>query len=442
MPMHHHHHENKRDKSKERNMQKAHRGLISTIDINENPLPALVELLPSNEVSNAIREIVGQNDDTFQDVWVAVVERRLNDLEVIKQIARDIKLNNDKKTVGDQYRTISLEKPLNQDESDGHTLLDILPSPEIGESPPEKDHSVYGKAYIYKQGMDEDVVKYLKQKYPGENIRHALRMALNLPVKDTKHWKQAEIIYLKKQYPEGNVQAIALELGRTVYAVKNKAVELKLRVLKRKKRIPEGCFGVEGVCHLFSFSKRHLEYILSQRLLPWQKYQNMKVFHRSDIITFIRTHPFEYRHDLLSAYWLSFVPEYVKEWLTIEEIARRLNYSHYQIRRDIKLGQLAVKYYCKHTKPIAYITLPSISNLLEIDKIKQPYKVAVMGEKRHYVFWDSDHELAMVCQPHGHTVSDVVINRFGYNPFVKGFPTCLKCLKILKKLDANRTQCN
>ena len=87
MPQGHNRHENKRDKRNTRLMQIAKRERERGIAVQDRLIPTIDWGISSSEIIAIIREITGQNEDAFQDAWVVVFEKCLNDPAEIRKIA-------------------------------------------------------------------------------------------------------------------------------------------------------------------------------------------------------------------------------------------------------------------------------------------------------------------------------------------------------------------
>ena len=431
MPQGHHHHENKRDKRNERlmRMSQNERG----VQVMDRPLP-LIDI-GIDRISEIIKSITGENEDTFQDAWLLVMGDHCKTEDDIRNCAIQAKTS---PQYIHNYADLSLQKPLNSDYEKPLTIEEVIKSPEILFDEKEEHHtrrkskSDYSESYKHKQGLDAEIIRELNNKYPSESLNTAIRMSLGLSVKPTKYWKQAELKYLKDNYSDTSIEAIALHLGRSVPAVQCKACEIKLKKEKGCRRTPKDCFNKTDIANIFHFRKYQLEHVFSSGYLHWQKYKRLIIVHRKDIIEFIKNYAFEYRHDVIESGWKSYVPIWVWDWVTIEQAGEILHWSHFTIRRAIKQGDVPVKYYCSHNHCVAFVNPESVKNLLDTNEV-QPYKVGLLGEKRHYCYSNKDGDLVSACSPNGQVLPLVAMAKYGFKPYVKGYPTCLRCLKILEK---------
>lgn len=438
MPQGHHHHENKRDKRSTRLMKIAKRERENRVIVMDKPI-ALIDI-GEQRISEVVREVCGNNNDAFQDAWCKILTSRCETENDVRLMA--IEAKNHHSHPVHYFAEKSLQKPLTYDCNKRLTIEDVIASPEIVFDEPEKlKREKYSHSYLVKQGMDDDVVDLLRRKYPGESLKRALRKALGLPTLKSYHWSKAEIDLLKKRYETSSIEVLATELGRTVNSVKAKTSALKLKH-KHSRITPKGAFNREDVLKIFQFSSKHLMWIVKQGKLPWRHYKNLIIFSKEDIISFIRNHPFSYRHDLLMGNsWKQYIPEELQNWITIEQTAKQVNYEASKIRRMIHKGDVPVKYYGDSwNKYTAYVRLDDVRQFLNIENMEQPYRVAWMGQKTHYVFYDAAEFLVTACQPNGYGYPKEAIKQFNLKIFTKGIPTCLKCLRILRKYET--IKCN
>lgn len=443
MPQGHHHHENRKDKSREKVMQQAISIRERAAAIEDRPI-AVIDI-GEKRISEILREVIGDNDDKFQDSWCAILTRQCRTEDDIRETALEIK--NYTPQPLHYYPEKSLQKPITQEAGRTLTIEDVIESPQLVFDEPEphktlrKKHSTKPHSYLYKQGIDDDIANLLRNKFPGIHLRTALRMALGLPVKDTRFWKSAEIKILKEKYPNTNTDLLAAELGRNHYSVKNKAVKLGLKKERGLRITPAGSFNRSDICNIFKFSQKHLGNLINNGLIQWRQYKNIIIFHRGDVKEFIKNHPFNYRHDLLDGYWRQYVPNEIKEWETIYDVADKLKWSHHKIRKTIKYSRIPIRYYGDGTnQATAYIIPAMVSNCIESEGLPQPYKVALgfttpkdkygpsPNEVSHYVLQNNDGDWILACQHSQRLMTYEMGINLGIKPrFIKSLPSCKRC---------------
>lgn len=303
MPMHHHHHENQRDKRNEALMRKAAQS--SNVAVLDRPVLCID--IGEARINEIIRSETNGNEDAFQDTWVSILDGKATSEDEIRNLARGFSHSN----FVHKFAEVSLDEPLGNDNDGGHpiTILDIMASPEIVIDMQEPRHTrpavISGKARVR---IDQDVLKLLRDKFPGQPYQHALRQALGLPTQGTKFWKQAEKEILKQNYSEMRIESLSEQLGRSVNSIRGEAYKLGLKKLKRARKTPTGAYSKQDIIKIFSFGKSSLQHVTEKGLLHWSNYKGQQMFSRESIVEFIRSFPFEYRHELLPSNWRSYIP--------------------------------------------------------------------------------------------------------------------------------------
>lgn len=434
MPQGHHHHENKRDKRNTRLMQIAKRERENRDTISDRPI-AVIDI-GEKRISEIIREITGNDDDKYQDAWCKILTSKCETEDDIRLLA--IQAKNENVQPVHYFSELSLQKPITHDSDKPLTIEQIIASPELVFDEPEPKkikRRKYSQSYLQKQGMDDDVVEFLRRKFPDESLKRALRMALGLPTTASYHWRRAEIDLLIRRYNTASVSVenIATEMGRSVAAIRCKAQDLGLKKAKHSRITPSGSYNREDILKILHISSRHLNRIVQQGLLPWRKYKNLIIFSHSDIVSFIKNHPFYYRHDLLDG-WKRYVPNDILDWVGIDEAASKLNWSPDKVRYMIKCREIPVKYYGDgQRRYFTYLRLKDANNALDMETVKHPFRVAWQGQKKHYVYFNDEDDLVLACMPHIRGLPRECIEKFNMRIFTKSYPNCLKCLQILKK---------
>jgi hypothetical protein len=435
MPQGHHHHENKRDITETRALQKMRRERENGVLLEDKPMP-LIDI-GIDEIARIIKSITENNEDAFQEAWVKVLTEHPKSEKDIQEYARQAL----KETHVHEYQEISLQKPIGEDlkTDKPRTVEDVIVSHELILDNPEEIHSrrkysknhLYSSEYRRKHGLDDEVIKALFARYPNETLNTALRMLLNLPVKPTKYWKQAEIDYLKKHYPDTHNDNISVYLGRSVQSIRNKAAELKLIKIQRGRVVPPGSYCREEVMKILHCSGKYYDQLIKMKYISGRMYKNARIIFHDDLVKFLKQHPFVYRHDLIESPWAHYVPNNLKSWLPIDKVAETLHWSSDKIRRTIKSDNIPIKKTIGGgSKPAVFLRIEDIrSNLCDEP---QPYKVALMGDCTHYVKWQGD-QLIRMCYPKQKGLPRIAIEKFAYYPFRHGKPTCHVCLEKLRK---------
>lgn len=243
--LHHHHHENKQDIAETRAIEAVRRGAVAVIDA---PLPEIKPLLDSDTISQAIREVIGDGfEDTFQDVWVAVVEQGLNDVEGIKAVAKELNKKAGSKVIGERFRNTDIDKPLTA-EPDSGTLLDIIPAKsdrgdaEIDADIEEDAPQYRGFGKQSRKGvvwLDEDTVNAIRKRFPHESLKVGIKHLLSIPVNEQTPYSLWEDAIIRERYTWGGSQAVMLSVNRSRESVNARANTLGVRMDGKQRPVKE-----------------------------------------------------------------------------------------------------------------------------------------------------------------------------------------------------------
>lgn len=394
--------------------------------------------ISNDEISKIIKEITGTYDDAFQDAWVQVLELNLSNSNDIRAIARECYKKYRNESIGKKGIS-SLDAPLSN-EPGRKTLKDIIPAIEgcYNEMPGENNKpclSQPNKALTYQ--LHKDSARVLKDKYPLLTYTQAIRQLLGLSVYFKKYdtWQEWEDEIIRKYYPEGGSYRVNIELvHRTRSAINCRASMLKIK-FKNYRLSPE-ILTTREVVKIFRFRVENLYDIVRKREIVRAKpFKSCVCYFIQDIIKFIKTQPFKYRHDKICREYREYVPDWVWEWKPTQDIAEELNVSHPSITRRIKEGLIPCK---KYRDFFFYVRIKDAREALEMKRLlKQPYKVGylTLNERpTHYIFQNDEGDWQMRCKPNGKCyISKEMLER-GYRLFFKkgSYPTCKVCLSILK----------
>ncbi len=120
--------------------------------------------LNETEVNNYLKPFMERYEDSFQDVWVDILESNPQTVEEITPIVRRVRSKAIKQYMNKKYREESLYKPIGKDGDEQFTLESILASPE-NEDTKENENGDNG---LYRKIVDFLIGEYLKQK--NENL--------------------------------------------------------------------------------------------------------------------------------------------------------------------------------------------------------------------------------------------------------------------------------
>ena len=120
--------------------------------------------LNEDEVNNYLQPSLGQYEDSFQQVWVDILEADPQTLEEITPIIRRVRNKAIKHYWNKKCREVSLYKPIGKNADERFTLESILESP-TNDNTEERDNVNNG---LYKKIVDFLMGEYFSQK--NENL--------------------------------------------------------------------------------------------------------------------------------------------------------------------------------------------------------------------------------------------------------------------------------
>ncbi len=85
--------------------------------------------LNEDEVNNYLQPLLGQNEDSFQQAWVDILESDPQTLEEITPIVKRVRNKAIKQYWNKKCKEVSLQKPIGKDGDERFTLESILASP-------------------------------------------------------------------------------------------------------------------------------------------------------------------------------------------------------------------------------------------------------------------------------------------------------------------------
>ncbi len=116
------------------------------------------------EVNDYLQPFLGRYEDTFQDVWVDILESNPKTLEQITPIIRKVRSKAIKQYMNRKYREESLNRPIGKNGDEKFTLESILANPEDEDT----EDSGNGDNGLYKKIVKFLIGEYFKQK--NENL--------------------------------------------------------------------------------------------------------------------------------------------------------------------------------------------------------------------------------------------------------------------------------
>jgi hypothetical protein len=126
--------------------------------------------LNETEVNDYLRPFLGQHEDSFQQVWVDILECDPDTLEEITPIIKRVRNKAIKQYLNKKYKEESLYKPIGKDGDETFTLESILASPEAENAENAEDKEEDGNGFYRK------IVNFLLGEYFSlKNENHELR---------------------------------------------------------------------------------------------------------------------------------------------------------------------------------------------------------------------------------------------------------------------------
>jgi len=438
MPQGHNRHENKRDKRATRLMQIAKRNRECGVMLQDKPIPFLDWGISSDQISAIIKEITGQDEDAFQDAWVIVFEKGLSDPAEIRGVALQCKRKNAGKTIESKYKNISLDMPTIKGEPNSRTFHEIIPSPEL--LPSEPEYKRLGKPQGRAIRLDDETVKKLRERFGNLPLGRAIRSLVGLPpLENRTAWQVWEDKIIREVYSWGGSRGV-IENGvnRSRGAVQGRAMLLGIKKGTYK---PNGDWLVpKEIATIFHCSKTTvLEWCSKGFLKPITikvKANSWHFFTQQELIRFMKEHPLIYPHDRMTDGFRQYIPNMVKDWLTIKEAGNVLHFHPVTIERAIRISRLKVIWGFYGRK---FVNINDLKTYMDIPESKletympNDYKVLFTGEKKHLIHQDSDGFWYRACNRGDRPAYNPEWIKFGFElKFAQGLPTCKICLAKLE----------
>jgi hypothetical protein len=387
------------------------------------------------------------NDDAVQDAWLEILETKLYDVSSVEQIARKAQKTINNETINNFHKLSSFDKPLKNDDGDEkRTLHDIIPSFDIGIECAEK--LKYHKNKTGRVKLEPDMLAILGKKYPALSTIQALRKLMGLPYTGKLNfWKAEEIELLKEKYATTNYKVLEITFGRSRGSIMGMAVRLGLRK-DTLRRTPETIFNNQDLVKILHTSDAYVSLLeKNQKIKYYAGAGRIHLIKKEWIIEFLRNYPFEYRHDKVEKSFRPYLPDAVKNWMSIKSAAIYLRVNTHKIYELIKLKKID----CKNIISDIYINISQLEAELKKPRIvkprkKQPYRVVDYWGKRHYLYKvernliDDKEYATLYCKKHMDIPLKVnlpdgqtIINLYA----ARGYPDCKICLKALTAFNRN-----
>lgn len=291
--------------------------------------------LTEPELESLIRSLAGTDEDDYQDIWLAVLERKAFSQEEVTQIAGDIKRKTRKAINLSKLKERSLSEVVLEHDRSKSTLADILPNTFVDEAPigTEAQTRFMGhRGYKNLVGLDAETASRLKNRYPTWPLGDAIRLMVGLePLNKRRAWQVWEDNIIKERYPHGGGFACQVELvGRKRKQINQRAMVLGIKVKNRILRGDASWLTVSEVAREIGGDKSWVyglvhDGFLAVIPLSFQKQKHF-LFTSRMLGKFIHDYPFKYRHEKLNGY-KHFAPDWLFDWGSLSVAARTLGIS-------------------------------------------------------------------------------------------------------------------
>lgn len=360
-----------------------------------------------DRIGELIRGITGENEDAYQDTWVKVLSNHCqSEQDILGYAKQSIR----KAYVHNQWeRSIQVPLALKKDShGDAITMEDVLASPEP-EEPTSDQYVATSSGKINKQGyvlLDRDVYLEIKKRFPHDPLNHAIRKLVMLPPpeRDKIGWHKWEDELIKVRYPWGGSRAVMMDLNRTRGAIESRAKFLRVSAGK-------SINSYKPVAEWLNMPE-----VAEDLGCSWEVVNRLI---KKGRIASIRVPRYHQGHDGVFV-----TPEALAEYKGTDEY-RTYKQKQETLRQAISNFRLFGR---EHL----------LASIKELRSYPQSSKVALLGEKSHYVHL-IDGGLVPFCDRSYISTPVEAIARFNFDPFTDDVPpTCKRCLRMTIK---EVTQC-
>jgi hypothetical protein len=179
--------------------------------------------LNETEVNDYLRPLIGRREDSFQQVWVEILERDPNTLEEITPIIRRVRNKAIKEYMNRKYREESLYKPIGKNGDETFTLESVLASPETGEDAEDEKEEGHG--------LYQKIINFLMGEYFNQRNQNLELKGRDIELKAERLRLRTEILRFKKDRFESWKKLME---NKTIQ--KEKQFRLRVRLQREKLR--------------------------------------------------------------------------------------------------------------------------------------------------------------------------------------------------------------
>jgi hypothetical protein len=361
---------NKAIKVKERAYEQA-RQLEDSVPL-EAPTLGIVLDLGVEKVTELIQSITKDNEDAFQDAWLAILEDHVASEDDVLRVTKEVYHKYCNETIAKEHTEVSLDEPIGEHQEEGHfTYENLIRAEPIAPQLPPKFHQPHSPKSVY---VDRDTLNVLKQRFPNLSYRDAIRQIVGLsPLpKEKPIWQPWEDQIIHSMYSWAGTLGVSLELPhRTVIAIRARANILHVKFDRfnpqtewlTTSQVARALGG--GNHRVYRLVKLHrLEHVPVTR-------KGIGLFFKPEHITkLLSGYIWDYRIEQVAQEYQQYIPVRRREWITIEEAARLTKCHTSTIYLYKKLNLI--------TCHIAYPYQP----LVNIKEVEIAHKLRQAGLKR------------------------------------------------------------
>jgi len=199
--------------------------------------------LNQTDVNNCLRSQFGQDEDSFQQAWVEILESNLQTIEEITPVTRKVRNKAIKQYWDKKCKEVSLYKPIGRNGDETFTLESILPSPAADEDSEENDR---GDMVFYRKIVDFLIGEYFSQKAENRELKRKeteiktekLRLRQEWLIFKRDRYESWKKLMEEKGRQKENRFKVRIQLQRERLELRRKQLSLKGRKRIKGGRIP------------------------------------------------------------------------------------------------------------------------------------------------------------------------------------------------------------
>lgn len=291
------------------------------------PTLGVVLDLGVDKVTQLIKSVTGDNEDAFQDAWLAILEDHTGSEDDVLRVAKEVYHKYCNEAIAKEHTEVSLDEPIGEHQEEGHfTYENLIKAEPITPQLPAKFQQPHSPKSVY---VDRETLNILKHKFPNLSYRDAIRQLTGLsPVpKEKVVWQPWEDQVIRSVYPWSGTIGGQLELPhRTILAIRGRATTLCIKFDRFNPHTEwlttsqvAKILGT-GNHRVYQLVKHHrLDHVSATR-------KGIPLFFKPDhIAKLLREYIWDYRVEDVADGYRQYIPFKRYEWVTIEEAAQQAN---------------------------------------------------------------------------------------------------------------------